>query len=99
MIPRLLRTEQAVARVAEAGHNIPVIVELGIDRRREDGDIRVYFGEGAGALSEPSTQMNFSRLAPLSFSRSTAAIAECAVASIGSQTMTSRSPMSAGIFM
>ena len=47
--------------------------------------------------SEPRTQMNFMRLAPLSFSRSTAAIAECAVASIGSQTMTSRSLMSPGI--
>ena len=41
-------------------------------------------------------QMNFMRRARLSFSRSTAAIAEWAVASIGSQTSTSRSVTSLG---
>src|SRR5688500_6248836 len=46
----LLGPEQAVARVAQAGDNIPVIVELGIDCCREHRHVGVDLGEGARAL-------------------------------------------------
>jgi hypothetical protein len=70
-----------------------VVVEVAVDRRRPDADLRVRGMEALDALGRGTKRKSF---APRSFSRSTAAVAEFAVASMGSSTMTMRSARSSG---
>src|SRR5690242_19012521 len=46
---RLLGAEEAISRITKAGDNIPVVVELGIDRGCEYRHVGMDLGEGAGA--------------------------------------------------
>ena len=47
---RLLRAEEPVAGVAEAGQDVPVLVQLAVERGGEDGDVGVRGVQAPDAL-------------------------------------------------
>ena len=96
MATRSLRAEQAVAGVAEAGHDVALLVEALVDRGGEDRHVRVDAVQlrdalGRGEQADELDLLGAALLEPL-----IAATAELPVASIGSTTITRRSRMSSG---
>ena len=97
-LPELLRAEQPVAGVAEAGADVAVLVQAAVDRGGEHRHVGMVRGERAQPSGAAIRQTKRIRVAPASLSRVTAAMAELPVASIGSTTMHSRSCTSSGSF-
>ena len=92
----LLRAEQAVAGVAQARHDVAVVVELEVNGGGEDRHIGVLGPQGRDAFGRGDQADILQGARPRTLRRWSAAIAELAVASIGSTTITSRSGMSSG---
>ena len=82
------RPELAVAGVAEARHDVALLVELAVERRAVDLDVRMGRGHRRDALrrGDQVDQLDPDRLtAPQRLRTSIAAVAEPPVASIGSR--------------
>ena len=92
----LLGAEDAVARVAQTGDDVAVLVEMIVERCDIDVHIR-SFCITATPSGAPMMHMSLMCLQPTSFMNCTAADALPPVASMGSTMMTSRSEMSGGI--
>ena len=94
----LLGAEEAVAGVAEAGHDVAVVVEVVVDRAGVDAHVVAArssdLGDALGRRDEHEQLDVPAR--PARAGTATAAAAEPPVASIGSTMSTSRSPMSSG---
>lgn len=92
----LLGAIHAVTRIAEAGHDITLLVEMAVDGRREHRHVRMGFGEMLDAFGgcEQADEAYIARAAFLQLVDSD--VDELPVASIGSTTMVRRSDRSAG---
>ena len=63
----LLCTKDAVTRVAKSGEDIPVLIELFVDRAAEDRNIGVRVGNALDALRRGKQHHQFDRLAAALF--------------------------------
>ena len=81
---RSLRSVHAIAGVAEARHDVAVVVEMAVDRRGPDRHVRMRAAQPLDAFRRREQTDIAQVFRAASLRRSIAATAEFAVASIGS---------------